>query len=41
MSRDDQQRLADIDETIDLETVEAILNERLPLLYELINDLRD
>lgn len=26
---------------IDLETVEAILNERLPLLHELINDLRD
>ena len=26
---------------IDLETVEAILNERLPLLHELIDDLRD
>lgn len=26
---------------IDLEQVEAILNERLPLLHELINDLRE
>jgi uncharacterized protein with HEPN domain len=26
---------------IDLETVEAILNERLPLLHELVNDLHE